>query len=72
MISSKEAAKAAVDDWLVKNDGGRFRYEHLSVNRETSGWIVLLATFSFEGDEIGGPAVFLADPVSGDVSTPYA
>lgn len=68
MIHSKNEAKAAVDAWLVTNGGG-FRYEHLSVRREPTEWLVVLAVFMEGGFELDGPIVLRVDARSGAVSS---
>jgi hypothetical protein len=71
MIASEHEAKRAVDVWLREN-GGSFRYEHLSVKRDSRGWVVVLAVFAQEGYEIDGPYVLVVDPVTGVVDTGYS
>ena len=70
MIASELEAKEVVNTWLKEN-GGSFRYEHLSVKRDARGWVVLLAVFAKEGYELDGPYVLLVDAASGSVSTSY-
>ena len=70
MIRSEDEARRAVDGWLETN-GGSFRYECLSVKRDSRGWVVVLAIFAPEGYEIDGPLVLVVDPVSGVVRTTY-
>lgn len=70
MITSEHDACREVDTWLQEN-GGSFRYEHLSVKRDSRGWVVVLAVFAREGYEIDGPIVLVVDPVTGVVRAGY-
>lgn len=67
-VRSEEEAKAAVAAWLLTN-GGEFRYEPLSVRRESTEWILVHAVFMKEGHEVDGPIVLMVDAQSGRVST---